>query len=73
MRAQRTARDRQGDKRRQRCPPPVSLSLLFLMLSAPVHAAEIAARLPEDETIYFVLVDRFENGDRSNEPRIDKR
>ena len=28
---------------------------------------QVRARLPEDEIIYFVLPDRFENGDRSND------
>src|SRR4051812_19388855 len=30
-------------------------------------AAEFRARLPEDEVIYFVMPDRFENGDASND------
>jgi glycosidase len=36
---------------------------------APTHAplAPISDRLPEDEIIYFVLPDRFENGDKTND------
>src|SRR5678815_4022294 len=30
-------------------------------------AADFRDRLPEDEVIYFVLPDRFENGDPSND------
>ena len=30
-------------------------------------AADFRARAPEDEVIYFLLPDRFENGDRSND------
>jgi glycosidase len=30
-------------------------------------AADYRARLPQDEVIYFVMPDRFENGDRSND------
>jgi glycosidase len=44
----------------------------LLMIPAPVPAAAPAradyrARLPEDEVIYFLLPDRFENGDPSND------
>ena len=36
--------------------------------SAPASAAaDYRARLPQDEVIYFLLPDRFENGDRSND------
>src|SRR5207248_861011 len=36
--------------------------------SATAHrTAAFRARLPQDEVIYFVLPDRFENGDRSND------
>jgi glycosidase len=38
---------------------------LAMLAAAP--AADFRARLPEDEVIYFVLPDRFENGDRSND------
>ena len=34
---------------------------------AAVAAPDYRARLPEDEVIYFVLPDRFENGDRAND------
>ncbi len=47
---------------------------LFLTALAAASAAATAvppadyrARLPEDEVIYFVLPDRFENGDRTND------
>lgn len=47
---------------------------LALLLAALLGAAPLAAapasfrdRLPEDEIIYFVLPDRFENGDRAND------
>lgn len=46
---------------------------LFLSGSGSVHAQDSAtlqslrARPPEQEIIYFVLPDRFENGDRSND------
>jgi glycosidase len=35
--------------------------------AAAEHADSYRARLPEDEVIYFVLPDRFENGDPSND------
>lgn len=35
--------------------------------SAAVPLAEVRARLPEDEVIYFLLPDRFENGDAGND------
>ena len=58
-----------GDKRRQSPhSPPVRLPLLFLLslaFTTLVHAFE--ARAPEDEIVYFLLVDRFENGDPSND------
>lgn len=44
--------------------------LLALTLGAsalPAAAQDYRARAPEDEVIYFVLPDRFENGDRSND------
>jgi glycosidase len=44
----------------------VALTALAL-LAAPTAAADYRARLPEDEVIYFVLPDRFENGDPSND------
>jgi glycosidase len=39
----------------------------FALLGASTAAADYRARLPEDEVIYFVLPDRFENGDPSND------
>lgn len=44
--------------------------LLALTLGSsvlPAAAQDFRARAPEDEVIYFVLPDRFENGDRSND------
>jgi glycosidase len=38
---------------------------LALLTAAP--AADFRSRLPEDEVIYFLLPDRFENGDPSND------
>jgi neopullulanase len=47
----------------------VASLLLGLAATAPDPAtvAAMRARLPEDETIYFVLPDRFENGDPAND------
>ena len=41
--------------------------LMATTLAAPVAAQDYRARLPQDEVIYFVLPDRFENGDSSND------
>ena len=38
-----------------------------LTLLAATPTADYRARLPQDEVIYFVLPDRFENGDPSND------
>ncbi|WP_121119867.1 alpha-amylase family glycosyl hydrolase [Croceibacterium ferulae] len=35
--------------------------------AAPPTATAVQQRLPQDEVIYFVLPDRFENGDRGND------
>ncbi|QNM81878.1 alpha-amylase [Sphingomonas sabuli] len=45
------------------------LTALSLALAAAAAAppADYRARLPEDEVIYFLLPDRFENGDTSND------
>ena len=44
------------------------LALAALLLStAPLAAADYRQRLPEDETIYFLLPDRFDNADPSND------
>jgi glycosidase len=37
------------------------------LLAASTGAADYRTRLPEDEVIYFLLPDRFENGDPSND------
>ena len=37
------------------------------LLASSASTANYRARLPEDEVIYFVLPDRFENGDPSND------
>ncbi|RVT41905.1 alpha-amylase family glycosyl hydrolase [Sphingobium algorifonticola] len=53
--------------------PKHLLATLFLTtLAAPLAAQDYRAssyreRLPEDETIYFLLPDRFENGDTAND------
>ena len=51
---------------------PLFLALAFLMAvqstpGARVRAQDYRARLPEDEIVYFLLPDRFENGDPSND------
>jgi glycosidase len=43
----------------------VALSALFL--APPAVAQDYRSRLPEDEVIYFLLPDRFENGDTAND------
>ncbi len=42
-------------------------SLIALTLATPAMAESYRDRLPEDEVIYFVLPDRFENGDVKND------
>jgi glycosidase len=37
------------------------------MLAAAIPSADYRARLPQDEVIYFLLPDRFENGDPAND------
>jgi len=44
----------------------MSLVALALLATGP-SAADYRVRLPEDEVIYFLLPDRFENGDPSND------
>ena len=44
----------------------VALAALALLAAAP-SANGYRSRLPEDEVIYFLLPDRFENGDPSND------
>ncbi len=46
--------------------PDAHASCSWLALAAS-PAADYRARLPEDEVIYFLLPDRFENGDASND------
>ena len=43
------------------------LTLALAVSSSPTIAQSYRDRLPEDETIYFVLPDRFENGDAKND------
>ena len=38
-----------------------------LLMSAPALAQDYRSRLPQDEVIYFLLPDRFENGDTGND------
>ncbi len=46
----------------------LSAALAALLCAAPAAAqTDYRARLPQDEVIYFVLPDRFENGDPSND------
>jgi neopullulanase len=45
----------------------MALLMGVALCSAPLAAQSFRDRLPEDETIYFVLPDRFENGDPSND------
>ena len=45
----------------------VSLALATASPAAMPAAQALRARLPEDETIYFLLPDRFENGDPKND------
>ena len=40
---------------------------LTLLLASVANAQSFRDRLPEDEIIYFVLPDRFENGDVAND------
>lgn len=43
------------------------IALALAAACAPAFAQDYRQRLPEDETIYFVLPDRFENGDTAND------
>ena len=43
------------------------VAALTLLAAATASPADYRARLPQDEVIYFVLPDRFENGDPSND------
>jgi glycosidase len=42
-------------------------AIAALVAVSPVVAADYRARLPEDETIYFLLPDRFDNADPAND------
>ena len=44
-----------------------SLAVPAASAQAPVAATDYRARLPQDELIYFLLPDRFENGDPKND------
>jgi glycosidase len=44
-----------------------SLLAVLLALPVPAVAQDYHARLPQDEVIYFVIPDRFENGDSAND------
>jgi glycosidase len=43
------------------------VSMFLALAAAATSAPDYRARLPQDEVIYFVLPDRFENGDPSND------
>jgi glycosidase len=43
------------------------LIALMLTAAAPAAAQDYRQRLPEDEVVYFLLPDRFENGDTAND------
>ncbi len=45
----------------------MSIAAALLMLAGATPAVDYRARLPEDEVMYFMLPDRFENGDASND------
>ncbi|MEP9359625.1 alpha-amylase family glycosyl hydrolase [Sphingomonas sp. KR3-1] len=44
-----------------------AFAFLLALGSAPAAAQDYRARLPQDEVIYFVLPDRFANGDSAND------
>lgn len=44
-----------------------ALALLFAAPAVSAQANDYRARLPQDEVIYFLLPDRFENGDTGND------
>ncbi len=44
-----------------------ALALLFTAPAVSAQATDFRARLPQDEVIYFLLPDRFENGDIAND------
>jgi glycosidase len=44
-----------------------TLGMMALLASSGAMAQDYRARLPQDEIIYFVMPDRFENGDAGND------
>ncbi|MGE0030466.1 MAG: alpha-amylase family glycosyl hydrolase [Steroidobacteraceae bacterium] len=46
---------------------PAAFCLLPLLLSASAAAGDFRSRPPESEIVYFLLPDRFENGDPAND------
>ncbi len=44
-----------------------AVALALLLLAAPALAASFRDRLAEDETVYFLLPDRFDNADPAND------
>ncbi|MDT8760034.1 alpha-amylase family glycosyl hydrolase [Sphingomonas psychrotolerans] len=44
-----------------------AVAALLSLLAAPATAQSYRDRLPEDEILYFLLPDRFENGDTAND------
>ncbi len=44
-----------------------ALALVALLLAMPAAAASFRDRLPQDETVFFLLPDRFDNGDAGND------
>src|SRR5687768_2594025 len=47
--------------------PIRAMAMAAALISAPAGAGTYLDRSPEDEIVYFVLPDRFENGDPSND------
>jgi glycosidase len=45
----------------------MSITAALLMLAGATPAVDYRSRLPEDEVMYFMLPDRFENGDPGND------
>jgi glycosidase len=45
----------------------IFMAIGALLAAAPALAQDYRARLPQDEVIYFLLPDRFENGDSGND------
>lgn len=45
----------------------ILIALALGAIALPVAAQDYGERLPEDEIIYFLLPDRFENGDNAND------